>query len=271
MSKLAAVWHERWFWLAGSWLLAVLWANLSWGLSRPRTGAAGRFATRLISSAARLSSWRFSRWLLQFFRLLYYIGLPLAALLLGHDALVERHLGLWGSAAMSATSAERWADWTRSLGWAVALGVGSWTLLALGWWTYRRALGAAREDTVLFQHRPSGWACLREALYHEVHWAFYRNAFVVVGEAQAWGTYWGAWAGLALAGLEATLNPGWRTGLDDPRRAPVQLMRGALAVVSSVLFLLTQNLWLAIAVHWGVSWGLSALVQGRSANVMRET
>jgi hypothetical protein len=40
-------------------------------------------------------------------------------------------------------------------------------------------------------------------------------------------------------------------------------MRGALAVVSSLLPLLTENgnLWLAIVIHWGVSWGLAALVR----------
>jgi hypothetical protein len=75
--------------------------------------------------------------------------------------------------------------------------------------------------------------------------------------------YWGTWLGLALVGVEAVLNPAWRRGLADPQEAPRQLMRGALAVVSSVLFIVLGdgNLWLAIAVHWGVSWGLVALVR----------
>ena len=38
-------------------------------------------------------------------------------------------------------------------------------------------------------------------------------------------------------------------------------MRAALAVVSSVLFLLTENLWLALALDWGVSWGLVTLAR----------
>ena len=40
-------------------------------------------------------------------------------------------------------------------------------------------------------------------------------------------------------------------------------MRGALAVVSCVLFIVLGdgNLWLAIAMHWGVSWGLVVLVR----------
>jgi hypothetical protein len=245
------MWHERWLWLGGALLTAILWANLTWLFRRPHSGATGRFSsTRLGASIARLTAWRFSSWLLQFLRLLYYIGLPIAALLLGHDAVMEKFLGLKFEADTGI------AAWVRGLGWAAALGVTAWALLALGWWTYRRALAAAGQSPMAAGSDASGWVFLREALYHEVHWAFYRNAFVVV-----WGVYWGAWCGLALIATEAVLSPAWRGGLADPQKAPAQLMRGALAVVSSALFLLTQNLWLALAVHWGVSWGLAALVK----------
>jgi hypothetical protein len=129
-------------------------------------------------------------------------------------------------------------------------------VLALGWLAYRRAVGAAGEENVAIGANSSGWVLMREAAYHEAHWAFYRNAPTL-----AVGTYWGVWTGLALVALEAALNPGWRQGLSDPQHAPGRLMRGALAVVSSALFLLTENLWLAIALHWGVSWGLARLVR----------
>jgi hypothetical protein len=50
-------------------------------------------------------------------------------------------------------------------------------------------------------------------------------------------------------------------------------MRGALSIVSVALFLLTQNLWLALAVHWGISWGLAVLVRALPSlpGVKRET
>lgn len=238
-------WHERWLWLGGSLLLAVLWANLAWALRFPLPGTAGRLVSRLIA-------WRFSPLLLQFLRLLYYIGLPVAALLLGHDAVIEKALGLKFEAGVGI------AAWARSVGWATVLGLGAWGLLALGWWTRRRALFAAGKNTPVTCNATSVWKFLREAIYHEVHWTFYRNAFII-----AWGDYWGIWGGLTLIGLEAALNPAWRAGLSDPQQAPARLMRAALAVVSSVLFLLTQNLWLAIAVHWGVSWGVMALADVR--------
>jgi len=142
------------------------------------------------------------------------------------------------------------------VGWAAALGAGAWGLLALGWWAYRRSLIIAGEEGRVAGINVSGWVLLREAAYHEVHWAFYRNAPILT-----WGMYWGIWGGLALEALEAALNPAWRKNLADPQRAPARLMRGALAVVSGVLFLLTQNLWLALALHWEVSWGLTVLTR----------
>ena len=211
---------ESWLWLGGSLLVAILWANLAWFFRKPRSGEVGEFVTRLIA-------WHFAPWLLQLLRLLYYIGVPAAALYWGHDAVVERHLGLSGGRP------DKWLDWAQDAGWAAALGVGAWVLLALGWWAYRRALATAGGERAVTGANSSAWVFLREAVYHEAHWAFYRNAPIL-----AVGTYWGLWIGLALVALEAILSPAWYKGLADPQRAPAQLMRGALAIVSSVLFLL---------------------------------
>ncbi len=260
MPELTVAWSEGWLWLSGSLFLAALCTNLAWLFRQPRPGAIGEFVARLVA-------WRFSPWLLQLLRPLYYIGVPFAAFLWGHDAVVGRLLGLQqldlsisGGEETSAHIAANWLDWAHDVGWAVALGIGAWGLLALVWWTYRRALVTAGitagEGDVVAGANSSGWVFLREAAYHEVHWAFYRNAPILTV-----GMYWGLWIGLALVALEAVLNPAWRKGLADPQRAPAQLLRGALAVVSGALFLLAQNLWLALALHWGVSWGLAALTR----------
>jgi hypothetical protein len=258
--ELTAPWGESWLWLGGSLMLAVLYANLAWFFRQPRPGAIGKSITRLVA-------WRFSPWLLQFLRLLYYIGVPVAAVLWGHDAIVGRLLGLQplnlpasGGDKVGTDITGNWLDWAYDVGWAAALGVGAWVLLTLGWWSYRRALhsaGIARgsENTATVEGR-SRWALLREAAYHEVHWAFYRNAPIL-----AVGMYWGLWLGLIVVALEAVLNPAWRKGLANPHTAPCQLARAALAIVSNTLFLLTQNLWLALTVHWGASWGLAAVAR----------
>jgi hypothetical protein len=263
--KLNVTWNEGWLWSGGSLLAAILWANLAWFFRKPRSGTIGELVTQLLS-------WPFSPWLYQLLRLLYYLGVPFAALLWGHDAVVERVLGLKqldlpisDRISVGADVAANWLDWAQGVGWAAALGIGAWTLLALGWWAYRRALTTAGEWNAVAGVNNSGWVLLREAAYHQVHWAFYRNAPILT-----MNTYWGTWVGLALVALEATLNPAWRKGLANPRQAPALWMRGALAVVSSVLFLQTKNLWLALAIHWGVSWGLAALAR-TLPTVKRET
>jgi len=258
--EVTLAWREGWLWLSGSLFLAALSTNLAWLFHQHRPSAIGECITRLIA-------WRFSPWLLQLLRLLYYIGVPFAAFLWGHDAVVGRLLGLQQFAAPVSEGREtgveiaaNWLDWAHDVGWAVVLGIGAWGLLALGWWAYRRALITASitvgEEDMVAGANGSGWVLLREAAYHEVHWAFYRNA-----PSLAVGTYWGLWVGLSLVALEAMLNPAWHKGLAAPQKAPAQLLRGALAIVSGALFLLTQNLWLALALHWGVSWGLATLAR----------
>lgn len=237
-----------WVWLGSSLLLAILWANVAWLFREPRPGPIGR-------SIARLVTWPLAPWLHQVLRLLYYVGLPFTALVWGH-ALSERHLGL------TAGSADTWTDWAQDLGWTAALGAGGWMLLALGWWAYRRALSAAGEESGVAGANSSRWILLREAAYHEVHWAFYRSALISELGQRSGDEYWGVWAGLACVALEAILNPAWRSRMGNPETTPGQLVRGALAIISAVLFLKTQNLWLALALHWAATWGLVTLMRG---------
>jgi hypothetical protein len=251
MPEQLASWGEGWLWLGGSLLVAIPWANLAWYFRRSRAGRIGEFV-------ARLTSWRFSPLLLQLLRLLYYIGLPTAAFYLGHDAVLQRYLGL-----SDEQSENTWLRWVYDIGWTAALGIGAGVLLAVGWWAYRRALHAAGRKSPVAGAGASGWVFLREAAYHEVHWAFYRSVpiFTLAQTPRTSNEYWGVWVGLALTGLEAALNPVWRKALADPERAPARLMRGALAVVSSVMFIQTQdgNLLLSLLLHFCVSWGLATL------------
>jgi hypothetical protein len=253
---LDVAWGESWLWLGGSLLLAILWANLAWFFRKPRFDPIDGFIDRLVS-------WPLSSWLLQALRLLYYLGMPFAALLWGHNAVVERVLGLKrldlsiaDGNAVSADVAANWLEWAHDVGWAAALSFGTWVVLALGWRACRRALNATGKESAVARASSSGWVLLREAAYHEVHWAFYRNAPILTA-----GTYWGTWIGLGLAMLEAALNPAWRNDLSDAQRASGTLMRGALGVFSTLLYLETQNLWLALVAHWGVCWGLVSLAR----------
>jgi hypothetical protein len=253
MSELIDSLGESWIWLGGSLLAGIVCANVAWFFRLPRPGPVGRFI-------GLLKAWPFSGWLLQAMRLLFYAGIPFAALVLGHDAVTSRFLGLQslamptpGESGAGAVIAN-WRDWTGDIGRSAALGIVLWLVLAFAWWRYRRALQEIGETTSCAVGATSAWPVFREAVYHEAHWAFYRNAPIMV-----LGAYWGTWIGLVLVGLEASLNPGWRHAFGDTQHSPHNLMRVSLALASSVLFLQTQNLWLAMAVHFGVSLGLEAL------------
>jgi hypothetical protein len=256
--------QEAWWWLSGSLFTAILWSNVGWFFRKPRLGAFGDTIERFVATP-------FVSWLFQFLRLIYYLGLPFAALFWGQDAVVGRILGLqplivpltgFGEAGSGVSA--NWLDWLSDIGWLAALGGAGLTALALGGWAYWRALMALGLDdgaTIAGLDRLAIERLL-EAAYHEVHWAFYRNAPVVFLRSFVEdGTYWGVWAGFALAALEAMLNPRWRRGMTDVSRALALLARGGWAVVSAAFFLTTQNLWLAILLHGGVMWGWAALMR----------
>jgi len=261
MSILGAAPRDAWVWLAASLGLAIFWSHLVW-VFHPwvkRERPSEDFGSLEEKTVYRIATWRFAPALLQVARLLYYIGLPAAALFWGRDALIGRFLGLQplvlplppGTEHTALLSAN-WLDWLHDFGWAAALGLASGGLLLLAGLAHRRAL-PTRGD-VGPARNPSFWETVREAAYHETHWAFYRN-----GPMVAFGLYWGIWVGLALVALEALADPIWRIGLSDPGRVAPQLLRASLAMVSSLLFLQTQNLWLAIAVHSGVAWALRGM------------
>jgi hypothetical protein len=190
---------------------------------------------------------------------------PFAALTLGGgDIVVGRWMGLQplmtfrsilGEPVSAAEIVVSRADWVQDLGWATGLGGATWVVMALGW---RFAQNAASGPPKVEWEAPFRWSFL-EAIFHEVHWAFYRNvpivALALYGDVPN-GVYWGAWAGMALVVIEMALDPRWMTGLMAPEQAPRSFARAGLVVLSVVLFLKTQNLWLAILVHWAVTWGL---------------
>jgi len=248
-------WDVRWIWLAGSLLLAALSTNLAWLFQ-------GAHSEKIISLATYLKKWWFSPWLFQLLRFVYYVGLPFAALLWGRDVIIERQFGLQPfvlpvilSNGDSGEAIAAWTDWMKDFGWMAVVGCTVWLILAVGWGRYRATLRAVSVSHSTFVSLPPA-TLLREAAYHELHWAFYRHAPVLT-----MGIYWGSWVGLGIVALVAFLNPGWYRWLRDPAYLPGQLARSTLGVASTICFIMTQNLWLAIILHWVVTWGLSWLAQ----------
>lgn len=231
---------DRWLWLGGSVLIALLATWATWFLCHRERSRA--WIEHLMASPP------FSP-LLQAFRFLYYVGGPFAALLWGRDAVVERLLGLeplprlLGVPLSPDEKIALWTEGVRGIGWAVFLGTTAWATLAVIWWATGPRSGNLPR---------SPFVALREAFFQETHWMFYRNAPVIT-----LGTYWGTWAGLIPLILEAGLNPWCWAALRDPAKRPMTLLRAGIAVLSAAFYLQIANLWLTVLLHWGVTWGVA--------------
>jgi hypothetical protein len=99
-----------------------------------------------------------------------------------------------------------------------------------------------------------------DALYLQVHWAFYRGALAV----ELGDVYTGVFLGLGLIYLEWALNPFWQQGWRDKNLAAGQWLRAALALVAAILFLFTRNLWVCLGVHGALELTFHSLGRERS-------
>ncbi len=208
-------------------------ANAAWRLAdaTPRPG-------RLFGWLASLRGTWVPRVLGELGRWLYYIGLPYATLMLGFNTV--RALGVWN------------LDWLGSLPMAGLLGAGAVAVTAWVWRPYARSQHPHAVDT-------SRWNWARhiiELIYQQAHWAFYRSGPILwLGDF-----YLGSFMGLALALLEGWSNPNVRKSVRDVTRADAPLWSGSLAVVSTVMFIYTQNFWYCLAVHLLLDSGLRTAI-----------
>lgn len=174
-------------------------------------------------------------------RFLFFVGIPYLAL--GgwprepfQGLLSLEDMGLVGLSA-------RWpaTRWLSAAGTALGLGLVACLLLVLAWANAQRS---AADSRLRFLPRP-WWTVLVEILYLEVHWAFYRGALALAsGDGYA-----AVFLGLGLVYLEWGLNPFWRWGWRSAAESTEQWLRAAVALVVALIFLLTCNWWLCLAVH----------------------
>ncbi len=234
-------------WIVASFLLYAIATQLAWHVrwysARDEFGADEHSLQDDGLGQPYERSWHylFTPWVEEALRFAYYLGIPfLAAVsgLLGADL-----LGIAGTAWADEQSVQGflWEDWTQGAGLAAA------TMMAMaGAWFAGRLISRRNQVqpvTVAF----SGplWHRLLHAIYDQVHWAFYRSGPIL------WSgdVYWGTFAGLALVLVEAAINPALWWALKSPETAGPPLFRLGMAVVSTLLFLATQNLWLTLGVH----------------------
>jgi hypothetical protein len=168
-------------------------------------------------------------------RLVYFLGVPYAALLTGSIATID--MGLTGAGG----SILGWspAAWLHGLSTALMLGV--IVLLPIG----VASRQVARAGRPLGVDDRSAGAVIVEAIYAEIHWAFYRAApLILLGDI-----YGAVLFGALLVGVEWLVEL-IRNGLSPlPEERQRWLRRGVLLALSAALFALTRNVWLVIGLH----------------------
>lgn len=219
------------FILSASIALYALAANLAEYGREPHAGRFGNFLYWAQTSWLARALGHLLRWL-------YYLALPYATLMLGYNT--ARALGVWN------------LDWLAALPAAIGLAVGSAIVILWVWRPYART-----EHPHALDESRWNWARhIVELIYQQAHWAFYRSGPVLwLGDY-----YLGSLAGLALALIEGWTNPSVRESARDTTRADAPLRTGSLAVVSTVLFIFTQNFWYCLALHLILDQGLRRVI-----------
>jgi hypothetical protein len=175
----------------------------------------------------------------QLARLIYFIGLPYAALLTQSISAVN--LGFMGTGGSIDASILGWtsADWLRSLN--VWLTLGLIALIPIG----LAARQMARAGSPLGVDARSTGSIIIDSVYAEVHWTFYRTAPMILLS----NAYWATLIGVILIGLEWIVSL-VRNGLgSQPEDRQSWIGQILLLALSAALFILTRNVWLIIGLH----------------------
>jgi len=226
-------------WTLASISTYALSANLLHFLGSPSSGRFGRLLRTF-------EGWPHSSWFFQALRFIYYLGIPYVALT----------RGVTNPTLMGV----RVIDWFEGIALGTVLGLGTLALLIWGW---RHSLQAVAELGHWPQGRPFltevsilltpwGWGLiLLEVLYLEIHWAFYRGATI-----RLLGNYYGVFLSLLLILAEWWLNPGIRKSMGIAYRSGETMTTAATAFSITIIYYFTSNLWLCIAVHLAMQFGL---------------
>lgn len=242
---------SRWDWLLISVALSTLGSLLMWLMTESH---------KTIPQLQQLFHLLQNPWIVHTARLLYAIGIPAIALFWQHD-LTSRGLGLRALPVSQTTDgiAENltgfndttWESWILDTGWTLALTAAVGIVISLGDRIMQRHAVASEVASPQRDRRRDLGVAVREAVYHQVHWAFYREPFVI-----RWGLMVGSWMGALPVLLESLLNPiFWeRLRARDAAYHRAQVIRWGRLAASTLIYLKTQNLWLTLLMDVLVGW-----------------
>lgn len=168
-------------------------------------------------------------------RLVYFVGLPYAALLA--RSLSPFDLGMAGNSGPLLG----WSlvDWLNELNSALIIGV--LALIPIGLTARQMARGG---QPLGVDVRSTG-ATLLDAAYAEIHWAFYRAApYIILNDVYA-----ATLLGLVLVSVEVLVTL-VRNGLGaQPEDRQSWLGQTLLLAMSATVFIVARNVWLALVLH----------------------
>jgi len=167
----------------------------------------------------------------------FFLGIPFAAVVSGSAD--TRTLGLTGSDPLASAA----------MATAITLGGGGLLAAALGRWRQSApSVWPAPPEPA----QSAGWLALWEAAALQSHMALYRGPFIL-----ALGTYYGVFAGLALAILERLAVGLLRQRWSTPEGVQGEVILASIAWSTSLLFVSTNSLWACVATHAALRWGLA--------------
>ena len=225
--------HTPTLWALASFAVAVIGSNLLWMVCQSRRRPAQHLASWLATLPGQGLLW--------LARVAWLIGPGYAALLAG--AASPRLMGL------------SQIDWGSGLGWGVGFAALALAVLLAGGLSYRRSQSPAAPGAAPWPSLSAAIAgsalLFFEAGAFQFQWAFYRSA-AIEGAANLGApnpVMAGVWLAVVIIGLQALLSPWFWRDLRTPDLAGRQVLRAALLLTTSVVYLLSRNFWLAWVLH----------------------
>lgn len=198
----------------------------------------------------RVGQSQLARGAFQLVRLVYYVGIPTAALWrvgrLQELALPAREVRNWDMDALFGLFGAVTPGSAARFGGALAvLGASLFLMMAVWVWYAHAALRAPSPGL----HRPlppfAWWLAVREALFLQVFWLFCRSI------VRLWtgDRIWVAFASVTLTVAIWVLSPLRSARLRDPLRAHVEVQQWMLAMWTGAAYLVTDLFWPLVLWH----------------------
>jgi hypothetical protein len=226
----------------------VLTANLVWRLFFAPQGASWRGSIPLSTRWPWI--WE---WVIQGGRLIYYVGVPYVVFARG--ALVQP-AGIpttWVGSGSNVLWRLYASDETLAyIGTAAAMWIGGVCLFVAVWIWYARVNAGDVESRAI-----PWWQALREAVFLQMLWAFYRGVI----SAQTTNAIYITFVVMILISVSWFLSPLRQEDINNPSRGYGVVRDWMLALLTAAAATSVRSLWLLVMMHWMWLWTSDRVLQ----------